>query len=533
MRFGINRFTLLLSLQDAGSIGAPAGGGESAAPPSAPAPSAAPPSAAPVPVPSSTPSADPLAGYEYTGLGDLARQLAEGPPPAPEAEQAPTLTATPEGQPPAEAAPTGEPVPVPLEGEQAPPAAPAPVEQFQALKTELETQKQAVTAKEQELATAQGRIAEFEAYAPAVEIMRANPGLVELVNMLQPVVSAGLSGFEDPRAGDIGAEFIKQLDLYDQRVSSALINGTLRHYGADIEKRALARIGIAEQDIPDYQRWKASGGAVSPAFTLDQFPVADAEGIALIPITDPVTKQVSYESVDVNDANGLYKYNTEKWKFEQAKEETARKEAERTATATRQAQEERTRQEAAAREQQQNITTWLSERGQAETAAYEKLNPAFTGEFERFSKAAASMAHTEMWNDPDYQRLLKDGREAARNGEGRRAAIGADLDKLAEKHLASAVTFYSDIVARLTAAEAATQEGKPKLPADAPRIGAETRLIQSAPPAPTPRPAAGSDGYLYNGAEAKPERRPGEDYATFIKRVNGGSLGSRMVATTR
>lgn len=530
MRFWIQNFyagarqpSLHLSLQDAGSIGAPAGGGEAA--PSAPAPSAAPPAPTPsAPAPSSAPGGDPLAGYQYTSLGDLAQQLADGAQPEQQpTDPAQTLTATPDAQPAADGAPTGEPVPVPGIGE-APPVAPAPVQQFEALKGQLETSQAAVTAKEQELAAAQGKIAQFEAYAPAVEVMRANPGMVELVNMLQPVVSAGLTGFDDPRASDIGAAFIRALDGYDQRVSSALINGTLTYYGKDIAAKALERMGIAEADIPDYQRWKTSGGAASPAFTLDKFPEPDADGMALIPITDPSTKAVSYEQVDINDKAGEYKYNNEKFKFDVTQENKQRDAAARTSEQERATQQRAAQEQQAAREQQGRVVDWLGERGQAETAAYEKLAPEFTGEFERFATAASVMAHEEMYRDERYQTLFKEGKGAAGGGEGRRVAIGAEVDRISAEHVAAAVTFYSDLAKEITELRALTQEGKPKLPDDAPRVGAETQLTRPASAAPAPRPAAPA------APEGKFELLPGEDYATGWRRYNGGSLGSRMVA---
>lgn len=465
--------SILLSLEPAGNIG---GGGGTPAPAAAPA---------------SAPAADTgsSGGYTPGSLGALAEQAVKPAAPVPQPDPVPTLTAT------------AAPAPAPLPGTEvqppaevptaAPSAVVAPPADFaayqaknQALEAELGTHKT-------QLAEAQARAQGFEAYAPVVEILTQQPGAVDLVKILSPVLSAGLTGeMNDPRATSVGAELIKNIEAQDQRVSSALIMGTLSYYGNEIARRALEKYGMTEADIPDYQRWKTSGGAVTPAYTLDQFPAPNADMEALIPVIDVETGTTMYKPLDLNDPKDAWIYAAEKDKFERSKEDARRGETDKAAAAARQAADEKATQERTLTEQRGRIGEFAKGLADAETAAYNELNPAFTGEWEQFSDAASAMAHTTMWNDARYRALLEDGKSAAARGEGRAEAIKVDAAKIAKAHIAKAVSFYSNIVQRITSAEAASMAGRPRLPADAPAVQPgqvlQTQVTQPQPSATTP-----------------------------------------------
>jgi hypothetical protein len=444
---------LLQSVESAGNVGSVGGG--SAPPPAADA------------APSWTPGAAGRAAEESV-------RVAHEPPPVP-------IVTPPAAEPP----PSGQ-TEAPVLADPPPGIAP-PVEPFQALKEKLTAAETERETFRQQLEAAQTQAQAYEAVKPHVDMLQSQPGGAEVLAMLLPVLGAGLNGFDDPRAAQLGMDLIEKIDKYDQRLSSVLINGTLNHYADHLARKALERYGIAEADIPDYQRWRASGGGAAPAFTLGEFPKPDGENMVHAPIIDPVTGQVTYEQLDLSDKNDLRTYNYEKRQFEQRQAAQEREQTEKAAQAARDRAAEETKQQTQIQAQRQLVGTWAQERYQAELSAYNKLSPQFEGEFEWMSGAASAMAHASMWNDQTYQQLLTDGKTAAANGEGRAAAIALELDRRGGQHIADSVSHYSNLVKEVTSLRAALQDGKPRLPADAPVIGQETQIIKTQPTGEQPK----------------------------------------------
>jgi len=436
------------------------------------------------------PSTGDSASYVPGGIGS-ALEAALNPPQAP---APPTQTATPDAAP---AAIPGMDTVTPVEAATQPPVpdTPAPVEPFAAYKTQISGLESERTALQQQVSDFQNQLQAYESIKPVIDLLESQPGSHELVSILQPALSAGLTGFDDPRAGEVGAALINAIHNHDQRLSSALINGTMKFYGNEITERALAAAGISPNDIPDYQRWKATNGVATPAFTAGKFPepVDDGEGNlwATVPIADENGK-VTYEQLDMSDPKDRRTYQYEKQNWERQQADAQRKAAEDAATAARVRADADARQQAAQQEQRQLVGSWAQTRGQAENEAYTALNPAFTGEYEWMAQASAAMAHGLMRNDDTYQQLLAAGQSAAANKEGRAAAIGERLDRIAKAHIATAVTRFSDLLKRVSGAEAATQAGKPNLPPDAPVVTPQTQILQTqtATPGQQLRPAS-------------------------------------------
>lgn len=464
-----------------------------------------------------------LASDTWTKLNTPAEPVQETP--------APTLEATVET--PTEQ-PADKPVETPVEGQVEQP----PAEQFAAYKTEIEQLKVANTTATTDLAAAQAKLAEFESVAPAVEVLRSQPGATELLTILQPGLAAGLTGWEDPNAPKVGTPIIEALAEFHQPLAAAIVNGVLAKYQPVFEDRVLAHYGYSKEDSPDYQRWKASGGAVSPAFSVGAFPEptveenTDDDGVitrtktAMVPVLelDANGKEIEVmRKLDLETPEGARAYAYAKRDFEYRQREAERDRTEQAAKAATRAAQEQAAKEAKVQEQQSRATTWVQERGKAEVTAWESAGGPgqFSGEFEWLGKFVNAGAHLLMESDSTFQKLRQEGARAAWNGEGRAVTFAAEIDRKQAEFIKQAMEAGTKYIQELTAARAASQLGKPKLPADAPVITPNTQRI-------TTQPVVAP---VQTNGHSLPGLKPGESVADYLKRVPVEQRNPRLAAT--
>jgi hypothetical protein len=356
------------------------------------------------------------------------------------------------------------------------PAEPVATEPFAALKGEVATLKTSLTAKEQELATLQGQVTQYEAYKPIAEALAA-PGSLDIVKIIQPLLTAELQGWDDPRAAEIGQQIVAQLKEFDQGVGGALAKGLQLEYNDWFYQQALLRNGIDANKLRDFKAWEA-GAVDKPIYSLGEFPAADAEGHVRFPMPNGKWKEFDLRDVDgTPNEDNQDVYDMAKSHFDRTLEDRNRQAQEAKATTQREQEAATAARDKLAVEATTRRSTWEQERRDYQAQVYNKANPAFPEEFEWAHKAASGLAHVLMNEDSAYHKNIIQGREAAFKGEGRRAAFGQDAANIEAKQIAFAVSKMSELVNEVLSLRQQVQTGqpgKPRLPADAPKVTTET-----------------------------------------------------------
>lgn len=393
--------------------------------------------------------------------------------------ETPTLVATPE--PGAEIPPAG--LETSPEVAQPEPKAEQRVQaDFAALRGERDNLKTQLDTINGKFAEAQTQLGQFEAVKPVVEILQ-RPGVTKLVSMLSPALDTPLTGWDDPRATEVGVQMLKEAGKYDLGFTRALINGTLELYKDDIRAKALGELGLDEAGVKDYQAYLQSNGVAPPSYSLGKFPEPVKNGTTLTPMDDgtfvPLDLTLDEDTGQANNPSDVRAYNLAKRDFERTLQDRTRDEQAKTEKAQRETEAKNRLAQEADLKRRTQVSTWAQQRGQAETDAYNKAGAAFTdpkfnGEFAWLEGAVSSYAHQLMRQDKEYGRYLQDGQNAAANGEGRAAEIGEFLDTRGKQHIATAVTEFNKLINRLVAAEANAGTGQPQIPKDAPKITKDT-----------------------------------------------------------
>ena len=470
---------------------------------------AAPPAAAPLstPAPQSTPAATPSTSpmpMRALDLGDTSLPgdtmvpdlgaILEGlnkPATAPAPVQTePTQVATP-------ATPETGTQPAPAEGQ--------PVQEFDAIKGQLTEATGKLTAAETKAAELEGKLQTFEHVQPLMETLSV-PGAPEMVQMLTPLLKAGLStDFNDPRGAALGRQVLEALEKYHPGIAGAIHNGVAALHETELLNTALERVGMDRASLNDFQAWK--GGVRTPYYSQGEFPKLDQVNAETGYLKIPLAEGGTYD-VDPNDSKDMRIYNSEKRVFEQHLA-GQREQAERQRIDTERAKADSDRlaaQQKAATDKRVNDFFTAHNESQAET--YKSLNPAFTGEFAKFEDAVQALSSWNLARNPDYARLARQGHDAAVNGAAVQAQIRDSMNRMAKHEITSWVTYFSDVAKELSDLRG-SKAGGVVVPDSAPAITPETKVIAT-PQAQTPQQVAqpaNQQGPL-----------PGEDMMAWIER---------------
>lgn len=453
-----------------------------AAPPASPAPVSTP---SPVPAAAPSTSAFPTTTYEgiegMPDLGALTEQLLRGETPG----AAPAPAETPSTEPSQVAVPETAATP-PVEA--APVAPDAKTQEFEALKGQLSEAQTKLTTFEQEQAALQSKLAQYEQAGPLLEVLSV-PGAPKLIQMMAPLLTAGLStDWDDPRGADIGAQVLNAITAYHPGIASALSNGAAKVHEKELLVATLQRLGMDENSVRDFQAWK--NGAKTPAYTLGEYPdinnvgLRDSDGMMMIPLSDGRTVRI-----DPENADHQLLYQSQKEIFDH-KLSIKNREAEiKAADDKRQAEAQAAAHRAQAAAEETRVNEFYGDFGKSQEAAYKALNPAFTGEWALLEQQVQAATMAGLQANPQYAQLVKLGVDAAKHNAPVKAEIADAMARIGKQEIAKHVTFFSDLVKRLTDAEAKVAANGVVLPDNAPTITPQTQVVpgatQTAHPAPT------------------------------------------------
>lgn len=437
-------------------------------------------------------------------------------------ELAKTSQATPEPGPTLEAVPGASSEVKPVEAPAATPVT-TPVEPLQAIRTELETAKTALTTAQQEATEVKATLAALEGFKPQIEVLQT-PGVAQALMILKPAFDSGIDGWDDPRAGEIGKPLLKALGEFDGGLTAVLVKGVFEEYEQQLGKYALKKLGIEDvRELQDFQARKA--GVEGLPHTTETFPeltALNSEGYVVIPIHGGEPMEI-----DPENAKDLALYNSQKSLFDGriaeqkrvAGETKTRKEAE---TAAQVAAQEAANQVVRTRQRE-----WEVARETHNKALYESLTEPkdatgqvqklFTGHYEWMDGPCVATAQLAMMKDARLHDpktgLYNRGMGAFTRGEGRSAEDALAYERIAAQHITNAVKQFQDLIKENADLRAAAAQGQPVLPAGAPKIV----------PGVTDIKAAGNGSQQASAVPTALEVEgpaPGEEYDSWIKRIS-------------
>lgn len=285
--------------------------------------------------------------------------------------------------------------------------------------------------------------------------------------LFQPIDEAITGRDRELKQVEIAGSTLDDLQAYDRNAHTALLNAGYKKHQEVFTEWVLGDLGIKPEQITAFLQ------AADTDPNAPQFPAPDEFGI--VTLEDGTELDLSK---DGDPAHRKF-YESEKAKFEdrQKSERDAREQLARDEQAERERQAEA--QEAAL---QHSYETYGNER----IAAYERDTKEIGFDFgegnEWMTQAALAYADQLIGQDKEISQLLKEANPLIASKSARAGEIGLQLDTLAKGHLKAAKEQFSNFLARSNQAQRAAMAGKPKIPADVPKVPAGTKLSDAKTP---------------------------------------------------
>lgn len=265
---------------------------------------------------------------------------------------------------------------------------------------------------------------------------------------------------------------LEKLYAYDQPAYFALANGLYHSNKAWYEERALTEAGIPKEKIVQFKEWANSGAELTVPDAV-KFPEPDQDGLAEF-------KGIQY---DTNTSIGKELYENAKFRHEY--------EAEKAATATQKAADDKRQADTAAAAEQTKlhearearVNTFSADRNnyvvsQVQEATKDYGSPLLQGvAYSLVSQLMAGEIPEMLKNVPELKSALDQvgllntlsDRAGAHiiNGDGRTADFAKAADAITKKLIEAALSPLNRMIARTSQAERVALAGVPKIPSAA------------------------------------------------------------------